>query len=85
MCNFAIMFNRTLTANYLKHIISAKTRHGTHSPFVYNLLDKVIYNFKENSDYKNLENLREDLLKDESIIIRKARTYGYINSHKYLT
>lgn len=62
------MFNTSLTKNYLKHILSAKTRHGTHSPFVYNLVDKVIYNFKDNSDYKHLENLRESLLKDERAI-----------------
>lgn len=68
MCNFDFMFNTTLTINYIQHILSAKTRHGTHSPFVYNLVDKVIYNFKDNSDYRILENLRETLLKDDSLI-----------------
>jgi len=29
---------------HLYHFLIANSRHGTHSPFVYNLADKVIYN-----------------------------------------
>lgn len=62
------MFNTSLTKNYIKHILSAKTRHGTHSPFVYHLVDNVIYDFKDKPEYTAIENLRESLLKDNRII-----------------
>lgn len=59
------MFNSTLAFHYIKHLFTAKTRHGVHSPFVYHLVDEVIYDFKDKSDYADIENLRTKLLKDD--------------------
>lgn len=62
------MFNFHLFINYLKHLKKANNLHGVHSPFVYNLIDNVIYNFKNNADCDEIENLREKLLKNKKYI-----------------
>jgi predicted O-methyltransferase YrrM len=55
-------------ADYLKHQFTAKTRHGTHSPFVYHLADEVIYDFSEKNTYKAIEAQRKKLLADQRLI-----------------
>lgn len=62
------MINLQLTASYFRHQLTAKTRHGIHSPFVYRLADEIIYNDKPNANYKKIENLRNQLLTDDRII-----------------
>ena len=77
------MFNKTLIFNYVTHQFNAKTRHGVHSPFVYNLVDKVIYDFKDKPEYLEIENLRKNLLNDDrTITITDLGAGSLVNNNK---
>ena len=62
------MFNLRFAKDYLLYRLKAKTRHGTHSPFVYRLVDKVIYDFSAKKVYPEVEKIREGLLTDDRMI-----------------
>ena len=77
------MINFQLLKSYIKHRLKAKTRHGIHSPFVYNLVDKVIYDYKPRFDYESIEQLRKSLLADErEITITDLGAGSHINNSK---
>lgn len=62
------MINLRLVLDFIKHRLKSKTRHGIHSPFIYRLVDEVIYDFHAKSEYAIIENVREDLLNDNRLI-----------------
>ncbi len=68
MYNFTTMFDIRLAKDYLMYRLKAKTRHGLHSPFVYRLVDKVIYDFDDKKVYPEVENIRARLLNDDRMI-----------------
>ncbi|MCX6294590.1 MAG: class I SAM-dependent methyltransferase [Bacteroidetes bacterium] len=48
--------------NYLIYRLKSVNEHGVHSPFVFDLLLGTIYNRKAYYSYKNIENIRKELL-----------------------
>ena len=55
-------------AKYFKYYIHAANSkwHGTHSPFVYEFITKVMNDFTKYEEYKKVESLRKKLLLDET-------------------
>lgn len=77
------MFNIRFAADYLLHRFKAKTRHGIHSPFVYRLVDKVIYDYQPKIVYDEIEATRNLLLADDSLItVTDLGAGSHLNNNK---
>jgi len=57
-----------LLYNYLIYRLKSTNRHGVHSPFVYELLESVIYNKNDFYCYTTIEELRKELLASKKVI-----------------
>lgn len=70
-------------ADYLKHRLTANSRHGTHSPFVYKLADEVIYDFSAKEAYKSIEAQRKKLWHDDrSITVTDLGAGSHLNKNR---
>jgi len=77
------MFNIRFAKDYLLYRLKAKNRHGLHSPFVYRLVDKVIYGFDAQKVYHEVESIRGSLLNDDRMItITDLGAGSHVNNNK---
>ena len=67
-------------------LIKATNQHGVHSPFVYNLVTKCIYNKTKYKEYHTILNYKKEDLKGTSIKAQKAlfRLIKYFNPKSIL-
>ncbi len=54
--------------SWLNHLVKARTRHGVHSPFVFDLINNVLRNTSEEPAYAAIEALRDELLDSDQTI-----------------
>ena len=77
------MFNLTFALDFLVHRFRSKNRHGLHSPFVYQLVDEVIYNRNPNPIYDSIEAARNTLLADDRMItITDLGAGSHVNNNR---
>ncbi len=69
-----------LVYSYFLYRLRATNTHGVHSPFVFNLLNDVIYNDKEYYIYNEIETLRKQLLENENTVECIDLGAGSLNS-----
>jgi hypothetical protein len=62
------MYNIRYGLNYLRHRFWANNRHGIHSPFVYKLIDIVIYDYRDQKVYREIENTLQKQHPDKRMI-----------------
>lgn len=75
------MSNFTFAKDYLLHRLKANNRHGIHSPFVYTLIDKVIYDYQHQEAYNEIEAAREGIAESEDLKPKVARLLYRLTKH----
>ncbi|MXV49408.1 SAM-dependent methyltransferase [Pedobacter sp. HMF7647] len=76
------MIDFRFVADYIKHRFTSKTRHGVHSPFVYKLVDEVIYADADADICLEVESLRNKLKGDtRKITVTDLGAGSHLNSN----
>jgi len=71
---------------YISYLAGSNTRHGTHSPFVYQWLEECLYDKNPKAAFSEIENLRKDLEKvSRSIAITDLGAGSLLNSSRERT
>jgi predicted O-methyltransferase YrrM len=77
------MFNLTFAKDFLLHRLRSKNRHGLHSPFIYRLVDEVIYDKNAKTEYDSIEQARAGLLANHSYItVTDLGAGSHLNNNK---
>jgi predicted O-methyltransferase YrrM len=77
------MINVTFAKDFLLHRFKSKNRHGLHSPFIYRLVDEVIYDKRHKEVYDIVEEQRNHLLKDDRVItVTDLGAGSHVNNNK---
>ena len=77
------MINVTFAKDFLLHRFKSKNRHGLHSPFIYRLVDEVIYDNKHKEVYDIVEEQRDHLLIDDRMItVTDLGAGSHVNNNK---
>ena len=58
-----------LAIKFLYYLLTSKNRHGIHSPFVYDLIDKIIYDKTPFQAFHKIEKIRKGLRNDKREIV----------------
>jgi len=63
------LFSRLrFTASYITFLRRSRTKYGVHSPFVYNLITKVLHDHSQYEEYKLAEEIRKQCLHSKRVI-----------------
>ncbi len=57
-----------LAKNYIIYLAKAKTRYKVHSPFVFDLVEKVLKDKTEYPDYRKIENYKKRISRSKTVI-----------------
>ncbi len=74
------MNNLKLMKEYLTWYFTSSSRHGVHSPFMYDFLDKCLYAGQDSGIFDKIESQRSRLIKNRQIITFKDLGAGSRNS-----
>lgn len=68
-----LIMNANLATAYIRHLLTARTAHALHSPFLFELYTKAIKH-RETPEVENIQRLRRDVNRDDRMI--KVEDFG---------